>query len=131
MVNISYVYGSMTNSAITIYHKRIENHSEQWVRYNYGVTDNDLKGWFIGGKGAGLNKGYDNANDVDVRLFYKDNSNLDINNFGIGDIIVQGCVKIDINKQQDLKNYLTYNITSIQNNITGSQNVRHIHLGGR
>ena len=122
---MSYVCGSMNNSAITIYHKKIENHEEQWVRFNYNV------GWFIGGKGAGLNKGYDNANDVDVRLFYKDNPKLDINNFGVGDVIVQGCLKQDIKKQQDLRNYLTYNVTSIQNNITGSQNVRHIHLGGK
>lgn len=117
--------GSMTNSAITIYHKKIIDHGEKWVRYNYD------KGWFIGGKGAGLNKGYDNANDVDVRLFYKDNPKLDVNDFNIGDIIVQGCLKINIKKQQDLRDYLTYNITSIQNNITGSEIVRHIHLGGK
>lgn len=122
---MSYVCGSMTNSAITIYHKKIIDHKEQWIRFNYNF------GWFIGGKGAGLNKGYDNANDVDVRLFYKDDPKLDINNFGIGDIIVQGCLRIDITKQQDLRDYLTFNITSIQNNITGSQNVRHIHLGGK
>ena len=125
------VCGNMTNSAITIYHKKIEEHNEQWVRFNYGTSNSDLKGWFIGGKGAGLNKGYDNANDVDVRLFYKDNPKLNINNFGIGDIIVQGCLNLDINKQQDLRDYLTFNVTSIQNNITGSQNVRHIHLGGK
>lgn len=94
-----------------------------WTRYNYDNV------WFFGGKGAGINKGYDNANDVQIRLPYDLNTNLDINNFKIGDILVKGTLDIDINTQQDLNNYMVYNITSINNNDFG--NNPHIHLGGK
>lgn len=116
----------ITNSKVTIYHKNgldPTTHLEKWVRYNYDNV------WFFGGKGSSISKGYDNANDVDVRLPYDQNANLDITKFSIGDIIVQGKLEIDINKQQDLKNYLIYNITSITNNNFG--NNQHIHIGGR
>lgn len=113
----------ITNSSLTIYHKGINNqHNDTWTRYNYD------KVWFFGGKGASINKGYDNANDVEVRIPYNENSNLDINNFAIGDIIVQGTLETDIETQQDLSEYLIYNITSIKNNTFGTQ---HIHLGGK
>lgn len=114
----------ITNSSLTIYHNNgldVTTHTEIWVRYNYD------KVWFFGGKGAGINKGYDNANDVDIRIPYNDN--LDINNFKIGDIIVQGTLDFDITRQKDLSNYQIYNITSINNNNFG--NNPHIHLGGK
>jgi hypothetical protein len=98
-------------------------HNEVWVRYNYD------KVWFFGGKGAGINKGYDNANDVEIRIPYDSNSSLNASNFAIGDIIVQGTLNTDIETQDDLKNYLIYNITSIKNNNFG--NSQHIHLGGK
>lgn len=113
------------NSKLTIYHKDgldVATHLEKWTRYNYDNV------WFFGGKGASLNKGYDNANDVEIRLPYNLNE-LDINNFAIGDIIVQGELTQDIATQQDLKNYLIYNITSIKDNNFG--NNKHIHLGGK
>lgn len=115
----------ITNSELTIYHKYFDEEArlEKWRRYNYD------KVWFFGGKGASINKGYDNANDVEVRLSYSNLENLDINNFSIGDIIVQGNLKIDIQRQQDLNDYLTYNITSIKNNNFG--NSQHIHIGGK
>ena len=115
----------ITNSSVTIYHKSgldVATRTEVWTRYNYD------KVWFFGGKGASINKGYDNANDVDVRLPYY-LANLDINNFAIGDIIVQGTLETDITTQQDLKGYQIYNITSINNNDFG--NNPHIHLGGK
>lgn len=115
----------ITNSSLTIYHKSgldVATHFEIWTRYNYD------KVWFFGGKGASINKGYDNANDVEIRIPYKENADLNINNFAIGDIIVQGTLDIDIEAQQDLSNYLTYNITSIKNNNFGTE---HIHLGGK
>lgn len=114
----------ITNSSLTIYHNNgldVTTHTEVWVRYNYD------KVWFFGGKGAGINKGYDNANDVDIRIPYNDG--LDINNFKIGDIIVQGTLDFDITRQKDLSNYQIYNITSINNNNFG--NNPHIHLGGK
>lgn len=112
------------NSKVTIYHLGLDTTTnlEKWTRYNY---DN---AWFFGGRGAGINKGYDNANDVQVRLPYNMNE-LDIKNFAIGDIIVKGEIKSDIITQQDLDDYEVYNITSINNNDFG--NNQHIHLGGR
>lgn len=114
----------ITNSSVTIYHKGFDTTTklETWTRYNYD------KVWFFGGKGAGINKGYDNANDVQVRIPYNQNT-VDINDFAIGDIIVQGTLSQDIQTQEDLSNYLIYNITSINNNNFG--NSQHIHLGGR
>lgn len=113
------------NSSVTIYHMSgldVSTHLEVWTRYNY---DN---AWVFGGKGASINKGYDNANDIEIRLPYSKND-LDINNFAIGDIIVQGTLTIDITTQTDLENYLVYNITSIKNNNFG--NNQHIHIGGK
>ena len=114
----------ITNSSLTISHKSLDTttHYEKWTRYNYD------KVWFFGGKGAGINKGYDNANDVQVRIPYELNSNLSISNFAIGDIIVKGSLTTNIETQQDLSNYDIYNITSINNNNFG--NNQHIHLGG-
>lgn len=114
----------ITNVSLTIYHKTFDdiNRVEKWVRYNY------KKAWFFGGKGASVNKGYDNANDVDVRIPYNQNE-VSIDNIQIGDILVKGTVAIDINTQQDLSNYETYNITSINDNNFGTQ--PHIHIGGK
>lgn len=116
----------LVNSSLTIYHKAgldPATHFEKWTRYNYDNV------WFFGGKGASINKGYDNANDVEVRIPYNQNENLDINKFAIGDIIVKGTLDIDIQTQQDLSDYLIYNITSINDNSFG--NNQHIHLGGK
>ena len=115
----------IVNSSLTVYHKGFDTLTrlENWTRHNYNNV------WFFGGKGAGINKGYDNANDFDCRLFYGHYDNLNIGNFSIGDIVVQGTLDIDISTQQDLSNYLIYNITSINNNNFG--NNQHIHLGGR
>lgn len=117
----------ITNSSLTVYHKEdgldLATHLEKWTRYNYD------KVWFFGGKGAGINKGYDNANDFDCRLFYGHYDNLNIGNFAIGDIVVQGTLDIDIEAQQDLEDYQIYNITSINNNNFG--NNPHIHIGGK
>lgn len=116
----------VVNSSVTIYHKDgldIATHLEKWTRHNYDNV------WFFGGKGASTNKGYDNANDVQVRIPYDLNEGLDISDFAIGDIIVQGTIDIDINTQKDLKDYLIYNVTSITNNNFGKS--KHIHLGGK
>ena len=115
----------ITNSELTVYHKGFDDfsRSEIWTRYNYSKT------WWFGGKGAGTNKGYENANDVQIRIPYKQNDNLEISNFEIGDILVKGRVELDITRQQDLSNYLVYNITSINNDDFGSE--PHIHLSGK
>lgn len=116
----------ITNSSLTVYHRDgldLTTHFEKWVRYNYDNV------WFFGGKGSGINRGYDNANDVQVRIPYNQNEGLNIEDFAIGDILVQGTLDFDIETQQDLENYLVYNITSINDNNFG--NSQHIHLGGR
>lgn len=115
----------LTNSSLTVYHKGYDEETrlETWVRYNYPRV------WFFGGKGAGINKGYVDANDVEIRVPFDLNDNLDIRNFSIGDIVVQGTLNIDIQTQQDLKEYQTYNIRSINNNDFGRN--KHIHIGGK
>ena len=115
----------LINSKLTIYHKGLDEETqfETWTRFNYDYV------WFFGGKGAGLNKGYQDANDVEVRIPYDQNEGLDINDFAIGDIIVEGTLDLDIETYDDLKDYLTYNITSINNNKFG--NNKHIHIGGK
>lgn len=115
----------ITNNSLTLYHKGFdyERHKETWTRYNY---DNI---WWFGGKGASTNKGYENANDVQVRIPYDKNVNLDPSNFEIGDILVKGTLELDIDRQQDLSNYEIYNITAINNNTFGIN--QHIHLSGK
>lgn len=116
----------ITNSSLTIYHLNgldISTHLEKWTRYNYENV------WFFGGKGASINKGYDNANDVEVRIPYDQNDGLNIENFAIGDIIVQGSLDKNIETAQELSEYLTYVIVSLNNNNFGSN--KHIHIGGK
>lgn len=114
----------VTNSELTLYHKGLDplTRNETWTRYNYS------KIWWFGGKGASTNKGYENVNDVQIRIPYNQNE-IDINNIGIGDIVIQGNLDLDIYTQQDLKGYQVYNITSINNNTFGSE--PHVHLSGR
>ena len=112
----------LVNSSLTVYHKVSDNHDYKWVRYNY---DNI---WWFGGKGASLNKGYENANDVQIRIPYDLNPKLDYNNFGIGDILVKGTIKADITSESDIESEY-YNITSLNNNTFG--NNQHIHISGK
>ena len=114
----------ITNTSLTIYHKVFNETTrlEEWRRYNYKNV------WWFGGKGSSINKGYENANDVNVRIPY-DKNEIDISNLAIGDIIIKGTLNNDITTQQDLKKYEVYNITSINDNNFGIN--RHIHLGGK
>ena len=112
------------NASLTHYHKTLDEATrlEKWIRYNYENV------WWFGGKGSSINKGYENANDVNVRIPY-DKNDIDISNLAIGDIIIKGTLDTDITTQQDLKNYEIYNITSINDNNFGIN--PHIHLGGK
>ena len=114
----------ITNASLTHYHKTLDETTrlEKWIRYNYENV------WWFGGKGSSINKGYENANDVNARIPY-DKNDIDINNLAIGDIIVKGTIDTDITTQQNLNNYEVYNITSINDNNFGIN--RHIHLGGK
>lgn len=120
----------LVNNSLTVYHKTLDEETrlEKWIRHNYG-TKEEPKVWWFGGKGAGINKGYENANDVEIRIPYEINEDLNINDFAIGDILIKGTLENDIQTQQDLSNYEVYNITSINNNTFGSN--QHIHIGGK
>jgi len=113
------------NGPVTIYHMRLneETKLEEWTRYNY------TNAWFFGGENAGINKGYDNANDFDCRIPYDKNKGLDYSNFAKGDIIIQGNIELDIISPKELNGYLKYNIVSLNNNNFG--NNQHIHIGGK
>lgn len=116
----------ITNKKVTIYHKAgldVATHFEIWTRHNYDNV------WCFGGKGSGINKGYDNANDLDVRISYGQNADLSIANFSIGDIVVTESLDFNISTQQDLRDYDTYNIVSLNNNDFGA--TPHIHIGAR
>lgn len=115
----------ITNFETTVYHKDLDDETRDivWIRHNYKNT------WFFGGKGAGIAKGFPDANDVDIRIWYDLNEDLNVNDFAIGDIIIKGKVEEDINTQDDLSAYQIYNITSINNNNFGIN--QHIHIGGR
>lgn len=141
----------ITNTEITVYHKVFNQTTrlEEWVKYNYAHC------WWFDSNGTVTNKGYENANVVDVRIPYDINPSLDVRDFSIGDIICKGHIdadaetilteeKLDINLQQS---YVTgeilhvgdrsklegitehYNITMINDNTFGTQ--PHIHLGGK
>ena len=111
----------LVNSSLTVYHKVVKNREDTWEKHFYKNI------WWFGGKGASLNKGYENANDVQIRIPYDLNSSLDYNNFGIGDILVQGEHK-DITSEEDIQGEY-YNITSLNNNTFG--NNKHIHVSGK
>ena len=113
----------LTNSKLTVYHKITDKHKAKWLRYNYDEV------WFFGGKGSSTNKGYENANDCQVRIPYFQNQNLDISNFKIGDILVPQELKIDIDSETNLQEYGYFNITAITNNQYGLN--KHIHLSGK
>lgn len=108
----------ITNKAITYYHKTYdENKLEKWTRYVFE------KVWAFGGKGSGIYAGYENANDVNVRIPIEEVTDRSI--FTIGDIIAIG-VQAEIEKQSDLKGVEFYNVTSI--NINDFGNNQHVHL---
>lgn len=111
----------ITNKPITYYHKELDiNKLPIWIKY---VFDNV---WIFSGKGSSINKGYENANDMDVRIpmEYVRNKNI----FAIGDIVAVG-KQGNISQQSDLNGKEFYNITSVNINDFGSS--PHVHLGGK
>ena len=114
----------ITNSDITIYHKTVNEQTrlEEYAKKYYS------KCWKFGGKGSYRNKGYENANDIDIRVPYDENSNANIKDLAIGDIIFIGNGPDTIELQTDLTGEV-YNITSLINNTYG--NNPHIHIGGK
>lgn len=115
----------LVNSDMTLYHKVLDTETrlEKWERYYIE------KVWWYGGKGANTQTGYENANDVQIRIPYDMNENLNIANFNIGDIVCKGNIGKTITSQSELNGVEFYNITAISNNTFG--NNQHIHLGGK
>lgn len=111
----------ISNVTITYYRKKTDNNKlPVWEKTIFSNV------WKFGGKGSSINKGYENANDVDVRIPLEKIKNTNI--FKIGDIIAVG-KQGDITKQSDLNGIEYYNVTSI--NINDFGNSPHIHLGGK
>lgn len=112
----------LTNKKITYYHKAFNQQTrlEEWQKTVFE------KVWLFGGKGSSINKGYENANDVDVRIAMEYVTNE--MQFSIGDIIAVG-EQPEIQKQTDLDGVEFYNVTSV--NINNFGNSPHVHLGGK
>lgn len=112
----------ITNNKITYYHKIFNTTTklEEWQKHIFEDV------WVFGGKGSSINKGYENANDVNVRIpmEYIEDETI----FNIGDIIAVG-VQDDITKQSDLNGKEFYSVTSI--NVNDFGNNSHVHLGGK
>ena len=112
----------IVNKGITYYHKILDTNTrlEKWNKTIFSNV------WVFSGKGSSINKGYENANDMNVRIpieYVKDKSI-----FSIGDIVAIGR-QSDITEQSDLEGKEFYNVTSI--NVNDFGNNPHIHLGGK
>lgn len=112
----------ITNKSITYYHKALNPKTklEEWNKTIFRSA------WVFSGKGSSINKGYENANDMNVRIpmeFVRDKSI-----FNIGDIVAIG-IHADITEQSDLEGIEFYNVTSV--NVNDFGNNPHIHLGGK
>lgn len=111
------------NSSLTVYkHGFDKDKLDTWTRFNYKNV------WFDNNQNSNTNKGYQNSNQVTIRIPYGQNDNLNFENFSIGDIVVQGTLFKDITTQAELKDYQIYNITFKKNNTYGMN--PHIHIGG-
>lgn len=114
----------MINTDITIYHKTFDdiNKVEVWQRYYYPNA------WWYGGVNANANNGYTTNKNVNVRIWYKQNEDLEISKFSIGDIVVKGKNESNIETQQDITTEYC-NIVGINDNKIGQS--PHIHLKGQ
>lgn len=112
----------ITNNVITYYHKTFNKNTklEEWDRTFFNNV------WVFAGKGSSINKGYENANDMNVRIpmEYVEDTSI----FHIGDIVAIG-EHPNISKQSDLEGKEFYNVTSV--NINNFGNNQHVHLGGK
>lgn len=95
---------------------------EYEVTYFYNVS-------WQGGIGASFNKGYIEANDLDVKIFHKDNADLDNKKVYIGDIITKGIITKKIKSKSELDE--AYNVNTIIPHKRGSIATNHIHIGAK
>lgn len=111
----------ITNNIITYYHKGYdENRLTIWERFVFEDV------WVFGRTGSSINEGYQNNNNVDVRIPIEKVEDCKL--FKLGDIIAIGKQK-PITKQSDLEGIEFYNVTNV--NVNNFGNFPHIHLGGR
>lgn len=111
----------INNNSITYYHKELDNNKiETWKK----TVFKDV--WVFSGKNSTLNKGYENENNVNVRIPMRIVKDTTI--FELGDIIAIG-IRGNITKQSDLNGTEFYNVTSVNINSFGGN--QHIHLGGK
>jgi len=111
-----------TNTGITIYHKYYDEkeHIDKW---KLQTIENVM---WQGGLGASLNKGYDQANNVNVYIPLNNVNGVEIS---IGDILVKGILTEEIKKQSDLTE--SYNITTKIQYDYGSSKINHLQIGAR
>lgn len=107
----------MINSDMTVYTKSYNETTrlDEWSKTYYSEVV------WTGGKGASLNKGIIESNDITVRIPATTNS------FKVGDVIIKGN-GTDINVLTDLNDY--YTVNSVIDNSYYSSNP-HIHLGAK
>lgn len=115
-----------SNTNMTLYHKRFnpKKRLDEWDKYS---IENVM---WQGGKGASINKGYVQANDISIYIPYEQNKELEKVPFSIGDIVVKGISEGEITKQSDLK-VDNFNITTLIDNNFGSDCMKHIYLGAK
>lgn len=101
----------ITNQDITIYHKILDTTTrlEEYRGFYYKNC------WVFSNKNSKTDNGYKKVNDIEIRIPYLTNENLNIGDFTIGDIIYIGKGTSYVKTQSEL-NGDTYNITSIVNN---------------
>lgn len=112
----------LSNNTMTYYHKTLntETRLENWNRYLFENV------WAFGSNNASVNVGYENSNNVEVRIPIELVEDTSI--FQLGDIISIGN-NAEILTQDELVGKEFYNVTSIKINNFGS--TPHVHLGGR
>ncbi len=128
-MSMFYTVGQMkmkSNTNMTLYHKRFnpKKRLDEWDKYS---IENVM---WQGGKGASINKGYVQANDISIYIPYEQNKELEKVPFSIGDIVVKGISEVEITKQSDLK-VDNFNITTLIDNNFGSDCMKHIYLGAK
>lgn len=128
-MSMFYTVGQMkmkSNTNMTLYHKRFnpKKRLDEWDKYS---IENVM---WQGGKGASINKGYVQANDISIYIPYEQNKELEKVPFSIGDIVVKGISEVEITKQSDLK-VDNFNITTLIDNNFGSDCMKHFYLGAK
>lgn len=102
----------ITNTDMTLYHKTLDENTrlEKWVRFYIENV------WWYGGKGVSTQKGYENANDVQVRIPYGSNYIFNVDNSMIEQNIKGNMLtgKLTIKLSDDKSSDYTLDITKFE-----------------